>query len=395
MTKCIQSGNFTRRIRIKAGLAVSLLACVVLVGSCGTMDDMMPNGEDNSTFRRVNNDAVYTDGNVGIGTETPTQRLDVEGNAKVSGNVTVGGTVFANAFSSNSPLHLQTAGETRIFVDDNNGNVGIGTVNPERSLHVAGNALFNTFVILDSTGVQPPEFSGRRSRSANAPVETGDALTIYSGRGWNGSAFPSGGFIQIVASQAWSSSANGGRMQFHTTPTNSTSSAERMRIDGNGNVGIGTTNPTEKLHVVGNICATGTIAACSDSRFKTNVTPLDRALDKIEKLRPVAYDWKRDEYPDRDFSDRRQIGLIAQELREILPEAVQEGSDGYLAVDYSRLTPVLVEAVRELRTEKGDEIERLRKEKDAKIAELEQRLGRLEAALSERHSQESSSSPGK
>ena len=87
-----------------------------------------------SPFSLQGNDAVYTQGNVGIGTLTPTEPLHVIGNTKVEG------TVFASAFSSKSPLLLQTAGTTRIFVDDVTGSVGVGTTtpSPQAALDISG-----------------------------------------------------------------------------------------------------------------------------------------------------------------------------------------------------------------------------------------------------------------
>jgi len=69
-------------------------------------------------------------GSVGIGTDTPTEKLEVEGNIK-------GDTIKADAFSSASPLRLQTSGVTRIYVDDATGRVGIGTTSPTRALELA------------------------------------------------------------------------------------------------------------------------------------------------------------------------------------------------------------------------------------------------------------------
>lgn len=144
-----------------------------------------------------------------------------------------------------------------------------------------------------------------------------------------------------------------------------------------GNVGVGTRSPSTKLHVVGNICATGTIGACSDARFKSRVTPITNALALVEGLNPVRFDWRIAEYPDRDFSCERQIGMLAQDVRRILPEVVQTGNDGFLAIDYGRLTPVLAEALKELRAEKDSQLA----EKSRQIEALNARLERLERSL--------------
>jgi hypothetical protein len=81
-------------------------------------------------------------------------------------------------------------------------------------------------------------------------------------------------------------------------------------------------------------------------------------------MRGVNYHWKADEYPDQKFSNDRQIGFIAQELKEILPEVVMGDQNGYLSVDYGRLTPVLVEAIKAMKAEKDAEIDALQKQID-------------------------------
>ncbi|MEP7108582.1 MAG: tail fiber domain-containing protein [Ferruginibacter sp.] len=114
----------------------------------------------------------------------------------------------------------------------------------------------------------------------------------------------------------------------------------------NGNIGIGT--PTHKLEVIGNICATGAIGACSDIRFKTNLLPVSNVLSSVLALNPIYYNWKKD---FQGYTDQRQIGFSAQELEKLYPEMVQTDANGYKANDYSRLTPVLVEAVKEQQKE--------------------------------------------
>jgi len=120
----------------------------------------------------------------------------------------------------------------------------------------------------------------------------------------------------------------------------------------NNNVGIGTTSPAYKLHVVGAVYATGQVycngaALCSDQRWKTNIKPIQNALDNVLKMQGVTYYWKVDEYPDKHFPEGEQIGFIAQEIEKSYPQVVLTDKDGYKSVDYSKLTPVLVEAIKE------------------------------------------------
>lgn len=114
-----------------------------------------------------------------------------------------------------------------------------------------------------------------------------------------------------------------------------------------GRVGIGTNAPLAALHVVGNIIASNT-AQTSDRRFKRDIVELSGALKAIRAIRGVSYEFRADEFPKEGFDEATHIGFIAQELREVLPHAVFEREDGYLTVDYSAVTPVLVEAMQEL-----------------------------------------------
>lgn len=88
----------------------------------------------------------------------------------------------------------------------------------------------------------------------------------------------------------------------------------------------------------------------SDQRLKRDVEPLKSSLDKISNLQGVSYHWKADEHPHMGLTEEKQIGLLAQNVEKELPELVSEDEDGYKAVSYSKLTAVLVEAVKELKT---------------------------------------------
>ena len=92
---------------------------------------------------------------------------------------------------------------------------------------------------------------------------------------------------------------------------------------------------------------TGVIAdsfsCASDRNLKKNIVPLDGALENVEKMRGVYHDWI-----DEKQSADRQIGVIAQEVQAVYPELVQLGDNGYLSVNYPKLTAVLLQALKEL-----------------------------------------------
>lgn len=126
----------------------------------------------------------------------------------------------------------------------------------------------------------------------------------------------------------------------------------------NNNVGIGTATPSQRLEVCGNIKCVGTVysntaftvqgfSCSSDLRYKKNIQTLNNALNRVLTLRGVNYEWKKKEFQEKQFPEGNQIGFIAQEIEKIYPEVVGTDESGYKTVDYSRLTPVLVEAIKE------------------------------------------------
>lgn len=126
--------------------------------------------------------------------------------------------------------------------------------------------------------------------------------------------------------------------------------ADVMTIKANGNIGIGIANPSNKLDVNGTIKGTsvfcGGINACSDVRFKKDFSPIDHSLKLVQRLNGYYHFWKDEDFPEWDFGTEREIGFKAQEVQEVLPELVAEMDDGMLGVDYSKLVPVLVEAIK-------------------------------------------------
>lgn len=117
-----------------------------------------------------------------------------------------------------------------------------------------------------------------------------------------------------------------------------------------GNVGIGKSSPAHKLDVAGDIRCVA-IHETSDERFKTNITELSHVLDKVEKLRGVSFEWNDKAESVGARAGQKQIGVVAQEVETVFPELVASTTEGYKSVDYTKLTAVLIEAVKELKTE--------------------------------------------
>jgi hypothetical protein len=108
----------------------------------------------------------------------------------------------------------------------------------------------------------------------------------------------------------------------------------------------------------------------SDQRWKKDIKTLDNSLSKIAALRGVSYQWRQDEFPDKNFSKGAQIGVIAQEIEQIFPELVSEDDQGYKSVSYASLVAPLIEAVKALKQQNESQ--------QAAIDDLAARLDALE-----------------
>jgi len=124
-------------------------------------------------------------------------------------------------------------------------------------------------------------------------------------------------------------------------------------IDKNGYVGIGTASPNYNLTVAGTAWVTSGSWSGSDARWKKNVSTLSTSssLDKIMALTPVTYEWKTDEFPDMKFTTGTQLGFIAQDVENIIPEVVTTDNNGYKGISYEKIVPVLTSAIQEQQKE--------------------------------------------
>jgi hypothetical protein len=250
--------------------------------------------------------SITKDGNVGIGTASADRSLTVQGVAGTYLNVKadigvhevlLGADVNGGIVSTmtNHDLQLRAGGNVTRMTIQAGGNVGIGTTDPTLKLDIQG----------DFGGDGPTTLHLFASRIGDVGA---GILFLRSGGG-------------VVA------------------------------FDGPDNIGIGTSNPGFKLDVAGPAHASS-FPSSSDDRLKTNVTPLSGVLEKVRKIRGVSFDWNQKYAALGRSTNKRELGVLANEVKAVFPELVSTwGDENYLAVDYGRLTTVLLEAVKELTSE--------------------------------------------
>ena len=147
-----------------------------------------------------------------------------------------------------------------------------------------------------------------------------------------------------------------------STP-NPTDTAANIIITGsiqhNGSYGLN----TDASATLGRLDASNDIVAfsTSDKRLKENITPIENALEKVSKINGVEFDWKELSDDEKTYihgNEGHDVGVIAQEIESVLPEVVTQRDNGYKAVKYEKIVPLLIEAIKELQ----DEIKQLKGE---------------------------------
>ncbi len=268
---------------------------------------------------------IAGDGKVGIGTASPSHKLDVAGDIRLqydnhiyfgaTGSIPYWTTGVDNTTNNNfliGGVSYYTGDRDILLMPVHNGNVGIRTTNPATTLDVLGTYR----QINPAAGAAGGTVIARTLTYSTSPY--GLVTRAYS----NG----------LFTIQCERESNAGENFDMALQPTG-------------GDLGVGTVSPSYKLDVTGTIRATGDVIAYSDARVKDNVVTIENALEKVTKLRGVSY--TRNDVEDKTT----KIGVIAQEVLEVLPEVVQQDDEGKCSVAYGNMVGLLIESIKELKAE--------------------------------------------
>ncbi|MCC7177725.1 MAG: tail fiber domain-containing protein [Acidobacteria bacterium] len=240
--------------------------------------------------------------------------------------------------------------------------VGVGTTTPAAQLDVVSTGLAPLRITRYAPAPQNATLSLRRANgtpSAPLPIASGEGLATIGAAGWDGDMFAGNAATMVFeATEDWTPTSRGLRVFFGTTANGTGFTATRMTIDHDGQIGIGTTDPLDLLHVNGELRVVNCVkngagnqiagTCASDARFKREVTPFPSMLDRVVRLQPVNYFWRADEFPSRGFGRELTYGLVAQDVENVFPDLVTTSADGYKAVNYSMLPLLAIQAIREL-----------------------------------------------
>ena len=236
------------------------------------------------------------------------------------------------------------------------GRVGIGTNSPAQLLEVNGNGAKTRMTRTGSAGTLLEFFSG--ATAAGGIAVNGSTLGISGGTGENHVRIDSSGNVGINESSPDSLlHVNSGSTNVAAKFESTDSIAAIQFTDSGGSAEIGCSGTSNtfypngalkmSLDSSGNLVASGNITAYgspSDIKLKENIEVIDNALDKVKQLKGITYDLKSD--------GNRLTGLIAQDLEKVLPEAVYTAKDleeqEHLAIRYGNTVGLLVEAIKEL-----------------------------------------------
>jgi len=348
--------------------------------------------ENDSIQLIIQNDYASSRAGLSIIHDTDIFNLQQNGGAAIIENYGEDGTYFYQKGSTSGYLFKTTDSNTTRVVIDTTGYVGIGTTDPQQLLEIYGS---NPGLLMNSgSGGSYIDFFNRDGNNymnasdrtvlgeirfmaeESVSGDTGDDYDIaktfcsiqgrvHTDNGGNSYGALQGG-IAIYTNDGDGSSSG-------TTGNDLT---EKITIDYRGYLGIGDTDPSTQLDVVGSINYTGSISDVSDGRFKDNqiVVDYDLCYDKVKQLDLKNYNWNEEIMSGLKMKVQNENGFIAQEVEVLMPDAVHQRNrmniEDFRVVDYNKINMYLFGAFKKSQN-KIEELEISNEILVTKIEELE------------------------
>ncbi|GIV35478.1 MAG: hypothetical protein KatS3mg031_3013 [Chitinophagales bacterium] len=306
---------------------------------------------------------VAASGHVGINTPTPSYLLHVNGTAGVG-----------QTYLLNSDIYFTKTDHNHTGIGNSDGYAAIENADNFNTLLVlgrdvlAGAGLDRRVSVYDKLSIAGNTFHTGAALSVNGSVRVkgGGANGNDSNRGF---AFEDDGDTGLFA--VGGSSPTFERLSLYLN------NSERITIRG-GFVGINNNNPAYDLHLANNSAAkpsSSTWTVSSDARLKSLDGPYSKGLNEILQLKPVLYHYIADTILNLP-NEEQCIGLIAQEVQKVFPEAVKTGAAGYLDLDIHPLLIAYINAFKEQQV-MIEKLERAILIRDTEMAELKNRISEL------------------
>jgi hypothetical protein len=338
------------KFRVNASEGTGSFAGNLQCDGTATLDNVTTSGIGSFNTLKCNTtatlDNVKTSGTGSFGTLNVTNNGSFGGTLKAEGATTLGGNLNVTNNGSFGGT-LKAAGATTLGGTLNvtsNGSFGgtlkaAGATTLGGTLNVTSNGSFGgTLQVLDTLAV-----GGTSSFGGDLQVQGG--LNVSANGSFSGN-------LQCDGTATLDNVTTSGTGSFTTLKCNNTATLDTVKTSGTGSFGNLKCNGTATLDAVitsgtgsfgtlncgGNITAAGDVTAFSDRRLKSDIKPIESALEKVKKL--CGYTYTKD--------GKHSTGVIAQEVLEVLPEAVHGSEETMYSVAYGNMVGLLIEAIKEL-----------------------------------------------
>ena len=268
---------------------------------------------------------------------------------------------------------LTGGGATSVAYNDATGSVTISSTDTNTNTQRSDEEIQDIVgAMLSGSGATSVSYNDSAGTISISSTDTNtDTNTTNFNINANGAAnenISAGETIRFDGSGATSVTRSGNTISISSTDTNTDTNTVTTNLagtgvsvssgTGNSTISIGQAVATNSTVQFGEVRSTGDIIAyySSDLALKENINPISNALDKVSQLGGYSFDWKDTHLEDRGglddmFVKKSDVGIIAQEVQKVLPEAVGKREDGTLGVRYELLVPLLVESIKELKKE--------------------------------------------